>query len=273
LAILATTLAFSVTTLHAATIGSDNASSNAYLADDATANDTDPTNNTNGWVNGDDGFVTGAAALQPWALSTIGGTAGFFIGDSRALNAGSGGNINSAGNKSFGLFGGSASSANAVRAFDSALSIGQSFSVDIAVNFRNGQKGIDLRDGSNTVLFNFNVGDLGAGDAYTVQFATPVSGPIGNTYDANTAFHLTFTQTGASTGNWSIVRSGGIADSASGTYTGVPTNVKLYVSATDGGSSNDLYANNPTTVPEPGSSALIVASMLGLGWIRRRRRV
>lgn len=272
-ALIIALFAFHGTALHAATIGSDNASSNAYLPTDGNGtNDTDPTNNTNGWVSGDDGFVTGAAALQPWALSTTGGTAGFFMGDSRNLNAGSGANINSAGNLSFGMFGGAASSADAVRAFDSALTIGQSFSIDIAVNFRNGQKGLDIRDAGNVVLFNFNVGDIGAGDDYTVQFATTGSGSIGNAYDANSAFNLKFDQTSAGGGTWTIIRSGGVADSDSGTYTGTPTNVKLYVSGTGGGSQSDLYVNSPTTVPEPTTPALIFASMLGLGWIRRRRR-
>jgi|GEM_PF-4390294 len=41
----------------AAIIGRDNAASNAYLATDGNgANDTDPTNNTNGWVSGDAWF-------------------------------------------------------------------------------------------------------------------------------------------------------------------------------------------------------------------------
>lgn len=272
-ALIIALFAFAGGVLHGATIGSDNASSNAYLATDGNgANDTDPTNNTNGWVSGDDGFVTGAAALQPWALSTTGVTAGFFLGDSRNLNAGTGANINSAGNLSFGMFGGAASSADAVRAFDSPLTIGQAFSIDIAVNFRNGQKGLDIRDATNTVLFNFNVGNLGAGDAYTVQFATTGSGSIGNTYDANTAFNLKFNQTSAGGGTWTIIRSGGLADLDTGTYTGTPANVKLYVSGTGGGAANDLYANSPTSVPEPTTPALIFASLLGLGWIRRRRR-
>lgn len=255
-----------------ATIGSDNASTNAYLADDVNnTNDADPTNNTNGWKSGDDGFVTGAAALQPWAFTNTGGASGYFIGDSTNLNTGSGANINSTGSKSFGMFGGAASSADAVRAFDAALSIGQTFSIDLGVNFRNGQKGLDLRNAANTVLFNFNVGNLGAGDDYTVQFATTGSGSIGNTYNVNTAFNVAFTQTSATGGNWTITRSGGVADLDSGTYTGVPTNVKLYVSGTTGGSQNDLYANSPATVPEPSSATLIAVSLLGLGWIRRRR--
>ena len=67
----------------AAIIGRDNASSNACLATDGNgANDTDPTNNTNGSVSGDDGFVIGAAAFQPWTLTNSGVSSGFGPGES-----------------------------------------------------------------------------------------------------------------------------------------------------------------------------------------------
>lgn len=268
-------LATFVTSADAALIGSDNASSNAYLATDGNgANDTDPTNNTNGWVSGDDGFVTGAGAFLPWALTTGGtpGAAGFLIGDSRNLNAGlTGANINSAGNASFGMFGTSSMFADAVRPFDSALTAGQTLTLSLGVNFRNGQKGFDLRNSSNTVLMNFNIGNLGAGDDYTVQFATTGNGSIGTGYNANTAFNVSITQTSAGGGTWTIVRGGGITDSDSGTYTGVPTNLKFYVNATGGGSESDLYVNNLAIVPEPASTALIAATALGFA-LRRRRR-
>lgn len=267
-------LAISGASANAALIGSDNASTNAYLATDGNGtNDSDPTNNTNGWVSGDDGFVTGPAAFQPWLLTTGGtpGAAGFFVSDSRNLSGGVGANINSAGNLSFGMFGTSSMFANAVRAFDSGLTVGQTLSLDIGVNFRNGQKGFDLRDAGNAVLLNFNIGNLGAGDDYTVQFAATGSGSIGNAYSANTAFNFSVTQTSAGGGSWTILRSGGISDSDSGTYTGTPANLNFYVSGTGGGSESDLYVNNLAIVPEPGSIALIAASVCGFA-LRRRRR-
>lgn len=269
-------LATDIPSAKASLIGSDNASSNAYLATDGNGgNDADPTNNTNGWVSGDDGFLTGAGAFLPWALNTGGtpGAAGFFIGDSRNLSSGlAGADINSVGNASFGMFGTSSMFADAVRPFDSALAVGQTLTLDIGVNFRNGQKGFDLRDASDTVLMNFNIGNLGSGDDYTVQFGTTFNGSIGNAYSANTAFNVSITQTSAGGGSWTILRSGGISDSDSGTYAGVPTNLKFYVNSTGGGSESDLYVNNLAIVPEPASTSLIAAAAVGFA-LRRRRRV
>jgi hypothetical protein len=92
------------------------------------------------------------------------------------------------------------------------FSVGQVFSIDLAVNFRNGFKGIDVRDSTTANIFNFNVGNVGAGDDYIVQFAASGNGSIGNSYSSNTAFNLSFTQTSASGGTGKIARSGGICE-------------------------------------------------------------
>lgn len=254
----------------AATNGTDNANQAAYETDDLIANDGNPANNTNLWASGDNGSASGSA-FQPWVLTIQGssGFAGFFIGDS-VLTGSPGANIN-AGGESFGMYGGGGDKvAEAVRSFSSALSIGQTFSIDLAVNFRGGFKGIDLRDGSNATIFNFNIGNVGSGDDYTVQGATTGSGSIGNAYNSNTAFRLSFTQTTAGGGNWTILRSGGTTDSDSGTYTGVAAGFKLYVGGTTGGSENDLMSNNLTIVPEPGTA--VTAFLGGMILVARRRR-
>lgn len=258
-----------IASLQAATPGKDNANRPAYEPTDGNGgNDGDPTNNTNGWVTGDDGFDFGPAAFGAWTLSTV-NSAGHFIGDSTNLSS-PGANIN-VNSESFGMFGSGGSTAEAFRSFDSPLEIGQTFSLDMAVNFRNGQKGIDIRNSSNVVLFNFNVGDLGSGDDYTVQFAATGNGSIGNTYSSNTAFHLAFTQTTATGGMWEITRTGGVSDFDSGTYTGVPSNFKLYVNNTGGGAPNDLYANN-FSVPEPSTWVAATMTLLACLYLRRRTR-
>lgn len=268
----AATLLLLASAASAATLGTDNANQLAYeLADGNSSNDSNPANNTNGWITGDNGAASGAA-FQAWQLSTPGndGTAGFYIGDSRGLAGSNGADIN-VGNESFGMYGqGANKAAEAVRLFSAALSVGQTFSIDLGVNHRNGFKGIDLRDGSSATIFNFNVSSLAGNDDYFVQFAATNNGSIGNSYSDNTAFRLSFTQTSLSGGTWSIVRSGGVTDSDTGTYLGVAAAFKLYVGNTGSGSQNDLVANNLSIVPEPASATIAVLG--GMVLLTRRRR-
>ncbi len=222
-----------------------------------------------GWQTGDDGDVSGNA-FNGWFLSTTTtatGFAGHFIGNS--INTGA--DINSGG-ESFVMFAGGGGAEGAVGQadaygfFNGALTEGQTFTIDLAVNFRNGFKGIDLRnDGNDAVIFNFNIG----GDDYTVNSATTGNGTIGNDYSDNSAFHLAFTQSTAGGGIWAITRSGGISDFDTGTYTGVPSSFKLYIGQTDGGDANNLVANNLSIVPEP---TVALLGGLGLLTLLRRRR-
>jgi hypothetical protein len=225
-----------------ASIAADNASNAPY---------------DNGWQSGDNGG-TGFGA---WSFVNS-GSHSYFIGSSTDLS-GPGANINVSG-ESFGMFGGSGGFADAARSFSAPLAVNQAFSIDLAVNFRNGNKGIDLRNSSNVVLFNFNVGS----DDYRVNSVS-----IGSAYSANTAFRLTFVQTSASGGSWTVVRSGGVTDTDSGTYSGVLQNFKLYVAGTDGGAANNLYANNMSisAIPEPTAALCVPLAGLIAGGLRSRR--
>ena len=132
-------LCFSGQLSTAAVVGADDGSHTAY--DD-------------GWQGGDDGSTSGNA-FGVWTLDS-GSVGGFFIGDSTNLSGGSGADINSSG-ESFGLFGAAPTGfATATRDLNGALSVGQVLSMDLAVNFRNGNKGVNIRDGGGTEIFNFN---------------------------------------------------------------------------------------------------------------------
>jgi PEP-CTERM motif len=255
LALVLLSVTGSVAVGHATTPGTDNANDAAY---------------NSGWTNGTDGGTP--ATFGAWDLTNNNNGspnfAGYFIGDSTA----GAGNVNT-NSKSFAIFANpSTAHANAARNFDSALAVGQSFSLDMAVNFRNGNKGFDLRNGT-TAIFTLNIGN----NAYTVSNAATGNGDLfSDTYDANTVFHLTLKQTSAGGGTWQVDRSGGLTGTASGTYSGSATGFQFFNSGTDNGNAaNNLYFNNlsVSAVPEPSTLALLTGPALLGAWfyIRRRR--
>ena len=204
----------------AATPGTDNADESAYAA---------------GWSSGSNGGI----GFKGWnlVLDGQGDAGGFFIGDSKKTGAADI-NVNS---RSFGMFGhDKAKSTDAYRSFDSPLEVGQSFSVEIGVNFRDGNKGFDLRSSDEKAIFNLNVG----ADDYTVHLAATGAGSIGTDYSNNTVFKLVFTQTSASGGTWTLTRSGGFSKTLNGTYNGVAAGFKFYAAGTADVPENDLSFNN-----------------------------
>lgn len=121
--------------------GTDNAADPAY---------------SDGWVTGDNGGTTGT--FLPWDLTSNnnggGNSAGHFIGSSTDGS----GDINTNG-VSFGVYANpNTAFADANRSFGGALDVGQTFSLQIAVNFHNGNKGFNLYDTGSVQAFNFNVG-------------------------------------------------------------------------------------------------------------------
>ena len=216
--------------------------------------------------------VWDAGSSQPnnfsWALNTTTtspGYAGRFLGDSKNLSGGSGGDINTAG-RSWGMYGGAGGGGfGQSDAFgflkdgagnDASLTVGQTLSVDIAVNYRNGYKGFAARNAANVEIFTFNTG----ADDYFVLNAETGNGSIGNSYSINTVFRIAMTQTSAGGGTWTITRSGGISDLDTGTYSGVISNFKLYVGQTGQGSDNDFFVNNVSVTGATAATPVITSA-------------
>jgi hypothetical protein len=134
--------------------------------------------------------------------------------------------------------------------------------LDIAVNFRNGNKGFSLFDGG-TQTFNLNVG----GDDYQINGAR-----IGAAYSSTAIFSLSHTQTSLTAGTYSVLYN---SNTYIGGFTGVASGFKLYNSGADNGDpANNLYFNNLSIVPEPSSLTLLAGpALLGACFFARRRRI
>lgn len=230
-------------------------------ADDPAYND--------GWQNADNGGG-GGPGFGAWVFG--GNAAGHaFIGSS----AGNGGatTIDSSG-ESFRLADADDSGAfiDVFRFLTLDLQVGQTFSLDLDVNFRGGFKGLRVRDADDsTSLFRFEVGNPGTGDDYIVYDAASGSGSIGNAYSDNTLFNIALTQTSAGGGIWSVTRSGGIADLDTGTYNGTVSSIQLFSLFAGSTPQQDLYINNLNVVPEPSIAGLLLVGA-GLAVLRRRMR-
>lgn len=125
------------------------------------------------------------------------------------------------------------------------LKVGQTFSIDIDVNWRAGYKGIRIRGTDDaSSIFVFEVGNQGSGDDYVVKDADTGNGSIGNTYSDDTIFTIKLEQTSESGGNWTIIRSGGVSDTDSGTYSGQVSSFQLYTFQAGSASEQTIYYNN-----------------------------
>ena len=202
------------------------------LAEDNASNYSPPTWDNNS--NQGDGFSN-------WAFDTgtpNGGFAGNFIGDFSS-------EINTNG-KVFALFANSGNDAfsGASRQFPKAMHRTDQFSVKVAMNFRDGAKGFDLRDSNNNSILNFNV----ANNQYRLNGTIILFEDI---YDANTVFEFTFTQNENSL-DWTIIRTGGLSGTQSGTIAGINSgtinNIRFYNVSDgtndDGGGARNLFFND-----------------------------
>ena len=224
------------------------------------------------WGNGDNG----GSGFLPWAISSGGGDSGFagvFLGNS-SIGAG---DINVSGD-SFGLFANQDPGAfvNADRGFATPLNVGDVFAFDMALNFDNGNKGFNLFAGSQGEIFNFNVG---SGAGVSSQSATLNPGPgLGYDYGGNDAvLSFSFSLLSVSEVSYEISRTSELGFQGvlfSGTVSGLTDSVtgfRFYNSGTDNGDAqNNLYFNNLSVIPEPGTALLLVGGLGLMAWMRRR---
>ena len=156
--------------------------------------------------------------------------------------------------------------ANAQRALLNPLGVGDSFSIDLAIAFRNGSKGISLFAGGFAEadqIWNFNVG----GDNYTAGGSN-----LGWAYAQDSVFSLTATQVSLTSIGISLVR-GSDTYSTNVTSAGGLSGFRAYVGSTeDGSDGNNLFMNNMQAVPEPSTYAMLTLGALALGGYAARRR-
>jgi hypothetical protein len=205
------------------------------------------------WISSSN-FGTGFGNWDLWATGTdANNVAGHFISSGQF---GMYANANSAPRTS---------EANAQRLFDGgALTAGQSFLIDLGVDFRSGFKGIDLFSGAYQNVWNFNVENdkYSPGGAALSDLVAP--------YAANSVFSIRANQLTSSTFEVLVSR-GGSNLYTSAAIDGAVNGFKLYIGRTEVGDPNNLLANNLQIIPEPSSSLLMGLGVAGLAVLRLRR--
>ncbi|WP_116790232.1 hypothetical protein [Flavobacterium psychrotrophum] len=190
----------------------------------------------------------GGIGFTPWIMFTNGGdpagAAGHFIGS--AVEAGFG-NADTD-DKAFGTYGYGANEAVIYRYFNntgapvsdgrSPLVTGQVFSIDLAVAYRNGYKGIDLLTSQGQFLWNFGMD----GDR---RYQVNQEDIFQNEYLQQSVFEIKATQISATTFKVTITRGEEVWQS--GIYNGTVGGFKIYEgNTTNNDPLNRLYFNNLT---------------------------
>lgn len=199
---------------------------------------------TNGWTPNS----TGGSGFTAWIMYTMGtgGNAGHFLGNS--VNDGFG-DVNTSG-AAFGMYGNPAPGnpeAVAYRYFVGTGSVadpvsgrayllpGQIFSIDLAIAYRNGYKGIDLVTRDGQFLWNFGVDN----DRYEVN----QDNVFVDAYDQHSIFRIEATQLTDDTYKVKLTR--GATTYEYGPLEGKLGGFKLYNSSTQSSDAlNNLYFNN-----------------------------
>ncbi len=201
------------------------------------------------FAHGDNGGV----GFGPWVVALNDGPGiGFtnYVGAALGSSAVANGDVDSRAGNAFSLYangdgtGGDAPQATAIRSF-AALAVGESITVDLGINYRNGSKGVIFQNGNDWLFefaafsdaYHYNVRDLGAD--------SPVA--LGWSYASDSAINVTLSRVDATTYNVQFTRSGGAVTQTlvqAITLSLAPDRMRFYVNDTDaGGDENNLYVN------------------------------
>ena len=154
-----------------------------------------------------------------------------------------------------------------------ALTVGQSVSLQFDNGNVDGVVGVafqNIADGNNRSEFLF----IGGESNYTLNDDT--AGQDTGVAFTNSGLDLEFTLTGTDTYDFGITPIGGTTTSFTGNTLGGTAGsgvdrIRIFNFNAGGGGANNLYANNISVVPEPGSFALI-AGVFGMAFVAIRRR-
>ncbi len=255
----------------------DNAADSAYAA---------------GWTDGSNG----GSGFGPWRITTNSDAqhfAGTFIGDANASG------VNGAigiGGKAFGMYSNvsgnvSGASVSAIRDFTGGVLLpGQSFSLQIAVNYRDGAKGVNFNstDPNLSTVGSFFIGGSPQHYSFTL-YDRPTNSPITidfSDYHPDALFTVTLTQLGLTQlqEHVTLLTSSGLTDLGTITANVFAPTVSgfnlFYGSTAPAFPQDDLFFNNFTVsgaVPEPGTWVLLLAGASHIGarqvWRQRAREI
>jgi hypothetical protein len=255
-----------------------------------------PAYNGYSWTSGSNG----GSGFGTWSFgnsNSNGAQDGEFIGNSTSNGSGShadgintstsnGGTNTSA---AFGFYANSSQQALVTRNFNNALSIGQSFDVNMDIGYINSgaDDGISLHNSSGTFLLALYYQGGGSTDSFTISDGNGTnylsSSNTGSDTSNNTAItfaegnlgiSVAVTQLSSTTYSMTITPLGGGSSftMSHGVFSNGGGSIGQFVAYDNNsgtGSSNDYFVNSLAIVPEPCSLASLFVG--GLGLLRRRR--